>query len=296
MEKISEEIDPQEKITKIVQTRHEQISEIKIYFDWNNQQLYKGIARLGENLQKLETILTKKEYQLKCENIISLTLSIGKIMDLNNSIKTILLSIEIFNEHKSFLNNKNNSDDRTFITKLFSKNNSIPLSQNVFIKERMKINWDESNSFKKMLKFYESLFGNDSNFFNDFNNYLTFKEELTNNENKNIKKEENNNKLKRIKTNSFSAFNKFYTRVPASFELDYPSIVYSACDIFYMLYNKMMDNICYNPNFLSYIEELDEYILSYFIKPCLNDLVKLSELIIKDEVEELNSNLEKFYK
>ena len=58
----------------------------------------------------------------------------------------------------------------------------------------------------------------------------------------------------------------------------------------------MMDNICYNPNFLPYIEELDEYILTYFIKPCLNDLMKISELIIKDEIDGLNSNLENLYK
>ena len=80
-----------------------------------------------------------------------------------------------------------------------------------------------------------------------------------------------------------------------SFETDYSSIIFSACDLFYMLYNKMMDNICYNPNFLPYIEELDEYIFNYFIKPCLYDLVKLSEFIIKSEMNELNSSLKKFY-
>ena len=36
MDKIEEEIDVQEKIIKIVQTRHEQISEIKASFDWKN--------------------------------------------------------------------------------------------------------------------------------------------------------------------------------------------------------------------------------------------------------------------
>ena len=89
--------------------------------------------------------------------------------------------------------------------------------------------------------------------------------------------------------------NKFYNRVPTSFELDYPSTVFSACDIFYMIYNKMMDKICYNPNLLSYIYDLDKYIITYFINPCSNDLKKLSELIIQKEVEEINSNLEKFF-
>ena len=305
MEKISE-FDSQEKITKIVQKRHEQISEIKLYYDWNNQQSYKGVVRLGQNLEKFEKIFNRNEYQLKCENVISLTLSIGKIMDLNNSIKTILLSIKIFEEHKKYINKNNNNNNKNFIHNFFSKKNSIPLSQNNFIKERLKQNLDIKNeSYKIMTKFYESLFGNDSNFFNDLENFYNYdynseikNEKIINGKesNNSEKKEEGNkNKIDKKKF-PFSNENKFYNRVNFCFKLDYPASVYSACDIFYMLYNKMMDNICYNPNFLSYIEELDAYIISYFIKPCFDDLIKLSDLIIKNEVEELNFNLEQFYK
>lgn len=301
MDKISGQIEAQEKITKIVQKRHEQISEIKLNYDYNNQQFYKGIARLGQNLEKFEKIFTKDEYQLKCENIISLTLSIGKIMDLNNSIKTILLSIKIFEEHKNYINikNTNNDNSKSFISNFFKKNNSIPLSQNNTIKERIKQNIDYKNeSYKIMSKFYESLYGNDSTFFNDLNNYYNnFQEKtISNNKSSNDKKEDINKNKVNKNTLSSTNVNIFYNRVKICYELDYPATVYTACDIFYMLYNKMMDNICYNPNFLSYIQELDEYIINFFIKPCNNDLVKLSELIIKNEVEELNSNLEKFYK
>ena len=306
MDKISGEIEAQEKIAKMVQKRHEQISEIKLYYDYNNQQFYKGITRLGENLEKFEKIYSKDEYQLKCENIISLTLSIGKIMDLNNSIKTILLAIKIFEEHKNYINkSKNNIDNnKFFVSKLFKKNNSMPLSQNNFIKERIKQNKEYKNeSYKIMSKFYESLYGNNSSFFNDLNNYYNYNnnfqdKSISNNKdnNDNKKEEINKNKVDKNKIKTFSHINIFYNRIKICFELDYPASVYSACDIFYMLYNKMMDNICYNPNFLSYIQELDDFIKIFFIKPCINDLVKLSELIIKNEVEELNSNLEKFYK
>ena len=298
MDKELGEIETQEKITKIVQKRHEQLSEIKLYFDWNNQQPYKGIVHLGQNLEKFEKMFQKNEYHLKCENVISLTLSIGKIMDLNNSIKTILLSIKIFEEHKKYLNKKNNNDNNiNFIFTLFEKNNAIPLSQNDFIKERLKQNLENNDSYKIMSKFYESLFGNDSNFFNDLNNYFNYNSQKESFSNNNDKKDEiNKNKIDKNIMNSFSYINIFYNRTKMNFKLDYPSTVYSACDIFYMLYNKMMDNICYNPNFLSYIEELDEYILNFFIKPCFFDLMKLSELIIKNEVTDLNLNLEKLYK
>lgn len=292
------ELDVQEKISKIVQKRHMQISEIKMYFDKKNTQPYKNIVQLGTNLNKFEIIYTKEDYKKKCENIVSLTLSIGKIMDLNNSIKTILLSIKIFKEHNNYINHSNNKEKNTFIINMFDKNISIPFSQNNFIKERLNSDIYKSDSFKKMKKFYESLYGNDANFFNDLNDYYIFDSETNQKEKENneIENEDSNNKLIKIITNSFSYSNKFYSRIDLNIETDYPSIINSSCDIFYMLYNKMMDNICYNPNFLPYIEELDNYILNFFIKPCNDDLVKLSELIIKIEVNELNTNLSKFYK
>ena len=294
-----DEFDVQEKISKIVQRRHIELSEIKKYFDINNIQPYKNIARIGQNLKLLEVIYSKEIYKQKCENIISITLSIGKIMDLNNSIKTILLSLKIFKEHKNYLQNLYMNDKKNFITDMFEKNNSIPLSQNNFIKERISTNSDNDVSFKKMQKFYESLYGNDSNFFNDLNDYYTFDSLSNNKENENdkneIENEDSNKKLIKLVSNSYANLNKFYSRMSLSIESDYPSIVYSACDVFHMLYNKMMDNICYNPNFLPYIKELDEYILYYFIKPCSDDLIKLSEVVIKKEISEFNSSLIKFY-
>ena len=294
-----DEFDVQEKISKIVQRRHIELSEIKKYFDINNIQPYKNIARIGQNLKLLEVIYSKEIYKQKCENIISITLSIGKIMDLNNSIKTLLLSIKIFKEHKNYLQNLYMNDKKNFITDMFEKNNSIPLLQNNFIKERISSNSDNDVSFKKMQKFYESLYGNDSNFFNDLNDYYTFDSLSNNKENENdkneIENEDSNKKLIKLVSNSYANLNKFYSRMSLSIESDYPSIIYSACDVFHMLYNKMMDNICYNPNFLPYIKELDEYILYYFIKPCSNDLIKLSEVVIKKEISEFNSSLIKFY-
>ena len=294
-----DEFDVQEKISKIVQRRHIELSEIKKYFDINNIQPYKNIARIGQNLKLLEVIYSKEIYKQKCENIISITLSIGKIMDLNNSIKTILLSLKIFKEHKNYLQNLYMNDKKNFITDMFEKNNSIPLLQNNFIKERISSNSDNDVSFKKMQKFYESLYGNDSNFFNDLNDYYTFDSLSNNKENENdkneIENEDSNKKLIKLVSNSYANLNKFYSRMSLSIESDYPSIIYSACDVFHMLYNKMMDNICYNPNFLPYIKELDEYILYYFIKPCSNDLIKLSEVVIKKEISEFNSSLIKFY-
>ena len=296
-----DEFEIQEKISKIVQKRHLQLTEIKTYYDAKNKQPYKNIAQISPNLNILQTIYSKKDIKQKNENIISITLSIGKIMDLNNSIKTILLSIKIFKEHKIYILNCVNNDKKTFITEMFEKNNSIPLSQNNFIKERLNSDSENNTSFQKMKKFYESLYGNDSNFFNDLNDYYTF-DKVQNNKEKEkekdkneIENEDSNNKLIRIISNSHANSIKFYTRMKIYFESDYPSTIYSACDIFYMLYNKMMDNICYNPNFLPYIEELDDFIFNYFIKPCSNDLIKLAEIIIKREFNELNSNLKKFY-
>ena len=295
MDQFSEQIEAQEKISRIVKLRQEQISELKLYYDSNNNKFYKDITRLGKNLQRFENLFTKYEYRLKCENVISLSLSLGKLFDLNNSVKIILIALKVFEEHSNYLKNKKNNDGKTFISKLFEKNSSMPITQNELLKERMKNSWDKSDSFKKMANFYDALFKNDSISFTDFNSYLTFQKDSKVKANNNFKLDDFNNKLDKIMSSSYSYSNKFYSRVPTSFELDYPSTVFSACDVFFMLYNKMMDKICYNINLVSYITELDKYIFIYFINPCSNDLKKLSELIVQKEMQEISINLDKFF-
>ena len=294
MDQLADQIEAQEKISRIVKLRQEQISEIKLFFDKNTLKFYKDIAKIGPNLQKFENIFSKYDYRQRCENIISLSLSLGKIMDLNNSVKVILIALKIFQEHHNYIRNKNKNDGRTFISKLFEKTSSIPLNQNESIKERLKNNYKTDN-FKKMANFYDSLFRNDTNFFVDFNSYLTFQKDSKVKASNNFKMDDFNDKLEKIMSSSYSNSNKFYTRMPTSFELDYPSTVCSACDVFFMLYNKMMDKICYNTNLLSYIGELDKYIVHYFINFCSNDLKKLAEFIVQKDIQEININLEKFY-
>ena len=295
MEQISEQIKVQDKISKLVKIRQEQISELKLYYDANNTKYYKDIVKFGNNLSKFETMLTKYQLRLRCENIISLALSLGKIIDLNNAVKTILISIKIFEEHVNYKNNIKKKEGKTFITKLFEKNNSIPLTQNELIKERVNIFWDKSDSFKKMASFYDSLFKKDSNSFKDFNSYLTYQKDSKRKEDNGFKMEDFNNKLDKVYSNSYSVSNKFYNRMSISFELDYASTVNSACDIFFMIYNKMMDKICYVSNLLPFIYELDRYIIKEFIGPCVSDLRQLAEYITECEVRTVENELKKFF-
>jgi hypothetical protein len=295
MEQISEQIKVQEDIGRLVKYRQEQISELKLYYDNNNSKYYKDIVNFGQNLSKFENVFTKYQLRNRCENILSLALSLGKIIDLNNAVKTILIAIKIFEEHIMFAKNAKKKEGKTFITKLFEKNNSIPLSQNEMLKERVNITWDKSESFKKMANFYDALFKKDSNFFKDFNSYLTFQKDSKRKEENNFKMEDFNNKLDKIYSNSYSISNKFYNRINISFELDYASTVNSACDIFFMLYNKMMDKICYNSNLLPYITELDRYIVKEFIVPCKNDLIRLAEFIAESDIRSVDNELKKFF-
>ena len=295
MEQISEQIKAKDKISKLVNLRQEQISELKFYFDSNNNKYYKDIVKFGHNLNKFELMLTKYQLRLRCENILSLGLSLGKIINLNNAVKTILIAIKIFEEHVTYSKNIKKKEGKTFITKLFEKNNSIPLTQNDLIKERMNITWDKSESFKKMANFYEALFKKDSNFFKDFNSYLNYQKDSKRKENNGFKMGDFNNKLDDIYSNSYSISNKFYNRVPISFELDYASTVYSACDIFLMIYNKMMDKNCYVSNLSPYIHELDRYIVKEFINPCANDLKQLAGYIIDNETKIVENELKKFF-
>lgn len=142
-----------------------------------------------------------------------------------------------------------------------------------------------------MKNFYKSLFKNDSNFFVDFNKYLAFQTDSKSisDANSDFKLSEFQNNLNRTESA------KFYCRINSSFELNYPEIVLSSCDIFFMLYNKMMDKICYNPNLISYIEKLDKYIFEHFIDKVSLDLQKLSEYILIKDIDDLNRGFEKIY-
>ena len=162
---------------------------------------------------------------------------------------------------------------------------------------------EESNNYsieqwqsqEEFINFYEALFKKDSNFFKDFDSYLTYQKDSKRKENNGFKMDDFNNKLDKIYSNSYSISNKFYNRINISFELDYASTVNSACDIFFMLYNKMMDKICYNSNLLPYITELDRYIVKEFIVPCKNDLIRLAEFIAESDIRSVDNELKKFF-
>ena len=295
-DQLNKQIEMQNKISNIVKKRQEQITELKRYFDVNNTNLYKEIILFGNNLSNFEELFNKGEYRLKCENIFSLALSIGRILDLNNSVKTILIALKIFDEHQYYL--KYSKNTKNFISKIFENNPAIPLLQNDFITERIKSNSQNpsSSNFKIMYDFYNSLNKNDSNFYPDFNKYFAFQTDSKSKNNSNFNYEEFNSILYKITNGSYSQHYKFYSRVKSSFEFDYPNIIITACDIFFLLYNKMMDKICYNPNLIMYIEKLDQEIVENFIRIVSDDLQQLSEYILNKECEDITKNLEKIYK
>ena len=163
-EQLNTQIEMQNKISALVKQRQEQITELKMYYDPTNIKKYKEIALLGRNLSKFDEIFTKGEYRMKCENLLSLALSLGKILDLNNSIKTILISIKIFDEHNHYLSQSANGKNN-FISKSLNKTDAVPLSQSAIIKKRISGSappGTNETGFKVMKNFYSSLYQNDS--------------------------------------------------------------------------------------------------------------------------------------
>lgn len=300
-EQLNTQIEMQNKISALVKQRQEQITELKMYYDPTNVKKYKEIALLGRNLSKFDEIFTKGEYRMKCENLLSLALSLGKILDLNNSIKTILISIKIFDEHNHYLSQNaagNSNGKNNFISKSLNKTDAVPLSQSAIIKKRISgpaPPGTNETGFKVMKDFYSSLYKNDSNFFTEFNKYLAFQTDSKSKSNVQFKTEDFKYALYKVMSAKNGNFYKFYSRVNSSFDLDYSSVVLSACDIFFMIYNKMMDKICYNPNLIDYIQELDNLIARYFIYLSSEDLRKLAEYIVKKDMNDLISNLDKVY-
>ena len=272
-EEINDEIGLQKKIITTVTKRHEQLNKLKTYYDVNYKKEYKDSISFGKNLLYFEHLYNKNDYRLKCENILSLALSLGRVIDLNNSVKTILISLKIFEEHNTYLQNL--KTNKNFITKIFEKNEAIPLTQNESIKERIKLNSDNnSSSFKMISDFYNSLNTNETNFYNYFEKYLSFEDT-----NKNF--DDYTSMFSKIMSGSFSQTYKFYTRIESSFDFDYPSIIITVCDIFFMLYSKMMDKIFSHPNLFIYLKKLDQEIVKHFISVVSDDLDILYEFLFK---------------
>jgi len=47
--------------------------------------------------------------------------------------------------------------------------------------------------------------------------------------------------------------------------MDYAEVVFNLCDIFFIIYNKLADKICYQPQVMDYLFKLDEYINVSFL-------------------------------
>ena len=270
----------QSKIMITVTKRHEQLNEIKKYYSINNTELYKNTINFGKKISLIEQLYTKSDYRFKCENILSLALSLGRVIDLNNSIKTILISLKIFEEHQIFL--KNLGLTKNYITKIFENNESIPLTQNELMKERIKVNSENNTpSFKMISDFYNSLNNNESNFYKYFEKYLSFEDQKQS-------LEDYTSMFTKITSGSFSQSYKFYSRVKPSFDFDNPSIIVTACDIYFMLYTKMIDKVCSHQNVFIYLKKLDQEIVQHFISVVYYDLDILSQFLFNKEKESLN--------
>jgi hypothetical protein len=90
MDEINKQIEIQNKLNNLVKERQTQLAELKLFFDKNNKKLYKDIVLL--NLYYFEEIFnSKNEYRFRVENIYSLALSLSKLLDLNNSAKSVSL-------------------------------------------------------------------------------------------------------------------------------------------------------------------------------------------------------------
>jgi hypothetical protein len=212
----SKQLDTSIKISSIVEKRQIQISELKKFYDKSNKKLYKEIVYVSGNLNQLEELFSNKmEFRFRIESFLSLTVSIGKILDLNNSIKTILIALKVFEEHETYVKNYNNTSNKSFLYKMFEKVDSAPLAKNNFIRSK----YLPSKNNKKFLnnsvkEFYTALYTEDRSFFKDFDKYLNFQmDPKQKNKENTFRFEEFGGKMNKIFQGSIVNYFKFYSRV-----------------------------------------------------------------------------------
>jgi hypothetical protein len=210
----SKQLDIHHKLSSIVKERQTQISELKKFYDRGNKKLYKEIVYVSGNLHQLEELFNNKmEYRIRIENLFSLAMTLGKIMDLNNSIKTILIALKVFEEHEGYLKHYHNTTQKSFIYKIFEKVDSVPLVKNNFIKSKY-FSPQRANTNITTKDFYNSVYTNDGGFFKDFDKYLNFQMDLKQKNKENVFKfEEFGGKLNKMFQGSMINSFKFYVRV-----------------------------------------------------------------------------------
>lgn len=220
-ENINKQLEIQGKISAIVKERQTQISDLKNFYNSKNKQLYKEVILISENLPLFEEFLSKSEYRLRVENLFSLASSLGKVLDLNNSIKTILLGLKIFEEHEAYMkqnapNLNNPNSNKSFIYKMFEKNDNLPLIKNDMIKNKFLQNHKtqiNENNYLTLRDFYQAVYRNDGNFWTDFNKYLNFQmDPKQKNKENQFKLEEFSNKMLKLYQGSIVNYSKFYFR------------------------------------------------------------------------------------
>lgn len=183
------ELDIQEKNISILKKRQTQLCDLKTFYNRaNTTKRYKDIVLL--DLDLIYKIFHKGEIKFKVENILSLSSSIGKVLELNDSIKSILLSISILEEHKRYIDNitlkksKNTDIPKNYIYKLFETNYEFPLQKNQnLLKLSYSKNKEEANianeDYQINKKFYKLIFDNlnTNNTIDEFNLYLNFQKD-----------------------------------------------------------------------------------------------------------------------
>ena len=82
MEDLNKITEIQNKFLALIKERQTQLIDLKNYFDKKNKKLYKDIIHISDNLNLFEDLfLNKIEFKSRIENILSLGLSFGKIID-----------------------------------------------------------------------------------------------------------------------------------------------------------------------------------------------------------------------
>jgi hypothetical protein len=210
-------IEINNKISSLVKERQSQISELKLYFDEKGRSLYKEIILVNDSLHCLEEVLTRPHYRLKVENLQSLSISLGKVLDLNHSVKTLILALKVFEEHENYLKQNllgGTLKSKSFIYKMFERNETQPLSKNDMIKNKfLNFSQQDTGTVLVIKDFYKALYRSDGDFWTDFNKYLNFQMDSKSRSKENFKFEDFTGKLAKLYYGSTVNYTKFYSRV-----------------------------------------------------------------------------------
>ena len=159
--------------SSVCNERQTQLSELKQLFNNSSQKMYKDMILMTSEVLSIH--LDASEIKFRQEAFMSIGLSIGKVINQNNSLKSLLLTLKVLEEHDVYYSKK--KQETTFIHQMLEKNSLLPIRHSMALRMHFVADERKEKQFKLLSSFYGALYKENDNVIKSFEQYLRFQKD-----------------------------------------------------------------------------------------------------------------------